>query len=945
MNSLKYVLIILISIVFTIPSLAQTGEIEGKVIDSSTGESIIGANILVMGTDQGTATDMEGEFELDVTPGTYDLRVSYISYAQQTVTGITVNSEEEVELTIRLQPQTSEMEEVVVAASALRNTEEAAITLQRRSPNMLNAISSEMFSNTGDDNAAAALKRVTGVSVEGGKYVYVRGLGDRYSKTTLNSATIPGLDPSRNTVQMDMFPTDLIEDIVVYKTFRPDLPGDFTGGLINMNTKAFPDEFSLKVSSSIGINTLASFNDNFLTYSGGKTDWLGFDDGTRKIIPANRIDGIPPTTARFGSNERAQQLTQMTQQLNNRWTPTPVNESQLFNQKYSISLGNQSTLFGKKLGYVASLSYDRNFSFYENGKTGFYVLTGNIDQVDKLSPDYIYEDAQGTENVLWGGLVSASLQLSPFSRISATFNRNQSGEKLTRYQEGPKPREADNVFVETRTQSWTERNINTFQLKGEHALNKRKNLTIKWNSTYTLSNQYQPDLRFFSNSLTVVNQDTIESINNSYVGDPRRFTRKMDEFNFDNQIDLELNTNLWGGRSAKFKIGGKYLLKERDFRENAVAFSKNGNSYAGSPETHISDSNVYDRPGNTSDQNIFVVDYYQQRNNYDGEQSVWAGYAMAELPVTSSLRAVFGIRMEDTDMQVTSFDPTKPEGDINNVDLLPSVNLNYALNDQMNLRAAYSKTIARPSFREIAPYTSFSFDTEPSLVGSPLNRTKVDNMDLRWELFPSSQELFSIGVFYKRFENPIEKTISPASQDNDPIFTFRNVDNARLYGAEVEFRKTLDFISPSLSNFRFGTNFSIIQSETEIPQAELNIIRSNIPNADDTRDMFGQSDYTINSFIQYVNKKGTEANINFNVQGERIVAISTEGTPNVEEQPYPLLGVDVKQHIGRNITLKASGSNLLNSVREQTYDFKGDEYYFYRAPQGMSFSVGVTYGF
>ncbi|MDZ7681726.1 MAG: TonB-dependent receptor [Fodinibius sp.] len=362
-------------------------------------------------------------------------------------------------------------------------------------------------------------------------------------------------------------------------------------------------------------------------------------------------------------------------------------------------------------------------------------------------------------------------------------------------------------------------------------------------------------------------------------------------------------------------------------------------------KTHISDTNVYDRPGNTSNQNIFVVDYYQQRNNYDGKQSVWAGYAMAELPVTSSLRAVFGLRVESTDMHVESFDPEKPEGDINKVDLLPSVNLNYALNDQMNLRAAYSKTIARPSFREIAPYTSFSFDTEPSLFGRPLDRTTIDNFDLRWELFPDSQELFSVGVFYKQFQNPIEKTISSASTDNDPIFTFRNVDNARLYGAEVEFRKTLDFISPALSNFRIGTNFSIIQSETEIPQAELNIIRSNIPNADDTRDMFGQSDYTINSFIQYVNKKGTEANINFNVQGERIVAISTEGTPNVEEQPYPLLGVNVKQHIGRNITIKASGSNLLNSVKEQTYEFKGDEYYFYRAPQGMSFSVGITYGF
>jgi len=944
MKSFKTVLFLIGGLLFANLSFAQNGAINGKVIDENSGEPIIGANILVVGTTTGTATDVDGNFKIKIEPGTYDLRFSFVSYATKRVSGVVVKPGETITLNVKMQVRTEELEELVVTARSVQNSESAALLIQRKSPDVVNAISSETFNRTGDSNAGAALKRVPGISVEAGKYIYIRGLGDRYSKSTFNSANVPSLDPNRNAVQMDLYPTDIIDNIVVHKTFRPDLPGDFSGGLVNINTKDYPDEFSMQFSSSFGYNSNANFNSDFLTYEGGNLDFLGFDDGTRGLIPASRIEGIPPRTAQFGTREEREQLAEFTKSLNDGFNPNPVNETKALNQSYSFSLGSQSELFGKEFGYIASISYDRNFESYNDGRTGIYSLTGNINTVDELVADFIYKDDKSTENILWGGLLSSTLRLNNLNKISFSFNRNQSAEKSARFQNGPRPEEADDIFIETRTLNWEERSVNTFQLKGDHAFGDRQQFNLDWNSSYTLSGQEQPDLRFFSNSLEVVGQDTIREINNSFVADPRRFTRDLEEFNIDNQINLELTSTIWNDLKASFKVGGTILVKDREFRENAVEFSKNGNAFAGTPEDHISDLNVID-PSSTSnsEENIFVLDLFQQRNNYDGEQTVWAAFGMTELPISKKFRMVIGARLESTDLDVESFDPNLPPGQIDDLDLLPSVNLNYNLTDKMNLRGAYSRTLARPTFREVAPFTSFSFDTEPGLVGNPnLERTLVDNFDIRWEVFPSPEETFSISAFYKKFQDPIEKSINTQGSENI-IFQFRNVDQAELVGVELEFRKKLGFLGDPLENFRLGSNVSLIHSTVDIPEQELISIRANRPNASSTRSMFGQSPFIVNAFLQYQNRKGTEANINFNVQGERITFISKEGTPNVKEQPYPLLDMNIQHQIFPRVRVKASASNLLNAVSEETFHFKGQDFFFSRSQLGRSFSLGVTY--
>ncbi|MGB3778099.1 MAG: carboxypeptidase-like regulatory domain-containing protein, partial [Tunicatimonas sp.] len=263
---------------------AQTGTIRANVFDEETGEALIGATVVVAGTTQGMVTDLDGKASITgLKPGTYNVQVSYVSYQSKTIEGVDIVPDEVAAFEVKLASETVGLEEVVVTAEAIRSTESALLTLQRKSPGVLDAISADMFSRNGDNNAAAAVQRVTGVTVEGGKYVYVRGLGDRYSKSILNGADIPGLDPNRNSVQLDMFPSNMIDNIIVYKTFTPNLTGEFSGGLVNVTTKEFPDRFTVQASGSVGINDQATFNDNYLTYEGSETDWLGRDNGARAL--------------------------------------------------------------------------------------------------------------------------------------------------------------------------------------------------------------------------------------------------------------------------------------------------------------------------------------------------------------------------------------------------------------------------------------------------------------------------------------------------------------------------------------------------------------------------------------------------------------------------------------------------------------------------------------
>ena len=333
---------------------------------------------------------MDGNYLIkDLEPGTYTLECTYIGFEAKEIPNVLVEAGKTTAIDIQIGESAIQLEVAVVTGKKVTNTSAALLTIQRKAPVVLDGISSQQIRNSGDRDVAAAVKRVPGVTVEGGKYVYVRGLGDRYSKTTLNGATIPGLDPNKNTVQMDLFPTPLIDNVLVFKTFAPNLPGDFSGGFIDIATKDFPTEATLNAGFSAQYNTLATFNNNFMDYNGGNTEWLGMDDGTRDIPQLVQNNEVP--IDQRGSNidaDQANLLTDITASFKNNLQFT--NAAPAPNYSFGISGGNQIQLFGKPLGINAAVSYFTENEYYENGTSGIYELTGQWDDVGKINHPTIF---------------------------------------------------------------------------------------------------------------------------------------------------------------------------------------------------------------------------------------------------------------------------------------------------------------------------------------------------------------------------------------------------------------------------------------------------------------------------------------------------------------------------------------------------------------------------
>lgn len=929
-----------------IVSFAQKGSISGKLTDGDTGEDLIGASVIIKNTTTGSTTDLDGKFTIpNLDAGSYDLQCSYISYETKIISQVAVKAGEVTIINVILGTSAMGLSEVVIVAKALRSNENAMLNMQKKSIVVMDGVSSEQFTKLADSDAGSAIRRVTGVSVEGGKYVYVRGLGDRYSKTTLNNAEIPGLDPNKNAVQLDIFPANLIDNIAVFKTFSADLPGDFTGGYINITTKDFPEYFTMNASGSLGYNTNATFNKKFLNYKGSATDWLGFDNGFREI--PNGLPSVFPNYSQAITNEQtAIDLSNATKSFGNVMeanTKTPF-----LNRKLAFSLGNQKKIFGKPFGFIFGLSYQNDNEFYENGETGRYTLADlNASTLNNLID---FKDSQSKKNVLLGGLLNLSYKLSANNKISFNLLRNQSGTDIARKQIGYNTKEfgvdPDHYFT-TQTLAYTERALTNFQLKGEHYLEKLAKIKIEWHSAYTISAQNEPDTRFISTDYTVQENDTIYNI--AQFLKPARYYRTLDENNWDNKINFSIPYNAFNGLESKLKLGASVLLKDRIFKESRydyprpqtiIPFDGNITSYLN--EQNIGILGVDPFTGNSL-MGIILQDATEIRNSYNADQSVVSFYVSTDLRFTEKLKLNIGARLEHAIINTQSKDKTLVAGKLDNTDLLPGVNLIYELNEKNNFRISYSNTIARPTFRELAPYASFDFVGDNVLVGNPnLKRTLVKNYDARWEMYPKNNELFSVGIFYKDFTNPIEKVIEPQAQNTQ--FSFKNVAQAKLLGVEMELRKSLEFVA-FLKNFNFGINASAIQSQVDISPEEFAIISAADPTRKSTRTLFAQSPYLINALLGYKNDaSGTNINVSFNVFGERLAVVGIGLTPNVYEKPRPTLNTTIAQAVGKQKRSKINlnVTNILNPYFNQTYSYRNTDYSFQKNKTGVTISLGFS---
>ena len=937
---IKFILITGFILMLSIPSVAQ-GLLRGKVIDAETGEYLIGATVMLKRTTTGAATDLDGNYNIpNIAAGKYTVLCQYISYEPLVFENVEIEDGKVTLLNAQLSTVSVGLEEVQIKAKMQQRTEAALLTIQKKSANVIDGISAQAMSRSGDSEASGALKRVTGVNVEGGKYVYIRGLSDRYSKTTLNRADIPGLDPNRNTVQMDLFPTNLIDNIIVYKTFSPNLPGDFTGGLINIVTKDFPEQLTVQAGLRLGYNTSASFNHRFLAYQGSPTDILGYDNGFRNIPIAAQGD-IPS----YPSGKK--ELTDITTSFNK--IMAPEFQPSAMNATLSFSVGNQVGV-GKKnnqLGFLFGLSYKYKELNYDNGTKGLYTLGGAQDE--NLTMQHLYNDNQSSRNVLWGIIGNLTYKFARNHKISFNVMKDQSGVSLARFMYGPKPSDEKTLIIQTRKLQWMQRSLLTGQLRGEDYFENLAKMKMEWQFAVSSSSQDEPDMRFFTNSYYPDLKSPFNyAVESSIYNVPARYYRNMDQMNYFGKLDFTIEP---GNKThaPKLKFGGLYSYQKRNFEENRYDynFQFSPSVYNGNVPDFVADDNIgvnyplYPRAG--------IMGLYVQesnldnlRNSYRADQTVGAAYLMTDALVFKKLRIIAGLRYEYTLINSASYDSTLPTGYLKNNDFLPALALTWRLNNKMNLRFNYSRTLARPSFRELAPYASEDFAGGETWIGNDmLKRTLIDNIDLRWENYFRPGEILSLSAFYKLFHQPIEVVNNPKAQN--PELTWENVDQATVYGFELDFRKKLDFWNFT-KNVSAGINFTYIYSEVTIDSLELSAIRATDPSAKDTRPMFGQSPYIINAFLGYQNPDiGLEINLAYNVSGPKIVINVKGGTPDIYAQPVNSLNLTAIKRIAKKWSLNLRIKNMLNAPYKETYTYKGNEYIYRRFKLGVLFELGFKF--
>jgi TonB-dependent receptor len=919
---------------------AQTAEapgaIAGVVVDAQQGEPLPGVNVSIEGTTTGTATDLKGRYRLTgLPPGTYDVRYSFVGFQDKTVTGIEVTTGETSRVEITLAEQTAQLDEVVIEASAARDTEAGLLKDRAKAAAVSDAISAETIGRAGAGTVADAMSMVTGASVIEGKYVNIRGLQGRYVDTQLNGSDLPSADPDGSSVALDVFPSSLIDNVVTAKTFTPDRPGNFTGGAVNITTKSFPDERFLTLSVSSSMNSEVGVGGTVLRPSSGLEAVPGI------VQNADLPESPPPF---FSDAERkVAALSAATEAF--RTPMAPRRDEIVGNRSAEASFGDQFHVFGDRpLGVIASASYGQSFSGYDDGTTARFNQTGLSSET--LNPNARYTTQRGIEETLTSGLLGLSLQPHPQHEVGLRVLYTRDREEEARIETGSLPRDlAGDSRFQTRVSRTTTRSIASAELDGLHRLGSGpQGVSIEWSASRSEATRDEPDYRFFSNQFSVAQGDTAFAISPSIFLPPARYFRDLTEQTWDGNASVEVPVG-----AVTLEAGGRFRTRTRAFRERTFLHNADRAGYAGNPNRYVTQQAGVvgtDERGRTRF-GTYVRDFTDPRNNYDGEQTIGAGYLMAELPAPGlpSLTLIGGARVEYTDMSIETLGEAPRRGAFTETDVLPSVNLKWALLDNMNLRAAYGRTIARPSFREFAPFESFQFVGDYIERGNPdLTRTRVDNVDLRWEWFVRPGELLSAGVFYKDFTDPIERTIDPEAAANQEI-TYVNRSSARVYGVELEARKQLDGLADWLEYVQVGGNLTLTQSQVSRPEDVLQAIRAFDVDADATRPLQGQSPYILNLNAGYENPNtGTSINVFFNRFGDRLNTVTRNGV-DLYEQGRSLLDLNVSQRLLRGVKAKVSVKNVLDSDEVVSQSFKGTEFINDLRPLGRTVSVGVSYSY
>lgn len=990
--------------VMTATAAAQdAGSIRGIIYDADFEAPLGFAQVVIVETgDRVTATE-QGNFSFgQLPPGRYTLVFSKEGYVRQVKPDVQVSAGQLTDVDASLTNEFTELEETVVQDILITGSDAAQLQLQLKSPSFMNILSSEMMSRAVVSDAAAAIRLVSGATVQDGKYAVIRGLPDRYVVSLMNGVRLPSADEDKRAVQLDQFPTAIIDSIQVSKTFTPDMQGDSSGGAVNVLLKGIPNENIFQIRAQKGWNSQVGSKSNFLTYTGGGVNTWGMDNDSREQQLGNL--GLPWEGAAGVSRGAAPE-----------------------DYKRSLSAGGKHEFdTGVKIGGFFNFFYERDSEFFDNGIDDSYWVTepgeGLVPETNQGLPDpsgvggdfktALFNVTQGTQSVQWGGLGAFGIETENHS-LNFTYLQTRIAEDTATLAEDTRgkayffpdydvsdPQAVGNEgsnqpaapYLRTETLEYTERTTSTFQVSGKHRFETEDGTgfdgvatllapEIDWVASRNSATMYQPDKRQFGSlwyapsfvpgvPFLGIPDSTSEPTFYPYkpaanftLGNVQRIWKEIDEESTQYSINLKLPFEQWTGDEGYFKTGLFYDRVTRDFNQDTFSnFSP--------PEdpgiNFVGDFSEFWSAAFPDEMHPITAGPPFVDVGYEGEQRIAAQYLMMDLPLNSWLNVIGGARFEGTDIGIRNFPEADavyfPPGTLSPVtitpgstdvdyvqdDILPSIGLQLKPFEKLTFRASYSETVARQTFKELTPIQQQEFLGGDVFIGNPeLRMSALQNFDLRLDYNPYEGGLISLSWFHKKVELPIEYVQEVVG------FAFTtpvNYPEGELSGWEFEVRQSLGEIYEPLAGFSVGGNVTFIDSEVTLPPDEVAIFASpSILAPRTSRDMTNAPEHLYNLYASYdFDLTGTQLAMFYTVQGDTLVAGAGESdgnfVPDVYALEYGTLNASITQRIGKHFKLQFQAKNITNPEIDEVYrsEYIGADVLKTRYTKGIDFAVGLS---
>lgn len=869
---------------FSFSTLIAQSQISGRIIDKGNGEGLVGAAVVIDGTTRGILTDIEGNFTLPVEAGTYTISISFISYETGKVQ-VVAKANEVAYVNFAMTESKNELQEVIIVATPERSSSVAMMIERKKAAQVSDGITADLIRKTPDRTTSDVLKRITGATIQENKFAIIRGMNDRYNAGYLDGALLPSTESDRKAFAFDVVPASLIDNLVILKAGSPDLIGDFGGGIIKINTKAIPEKMTQNLSIGAQIHSLTSFKDftQFKRYPSEAFNILG----TERNIP-DFTEGSLKTSGVFPTAEDKGRLATISQKFNNDWSNSAI--SAMPNMRLSYSLGMPIRIAqDKKLGLILAVNYanTRRFS------------TGNVNSFDGAGQTAAFNDNSSLQNISSGGLLNLNYvgsktqvnfrNLLNFNTDNNTIYRTGTGN----VQDALTVRNTANLINYNRLYNSI---VSLKQIVGENLF------TINTSVNYSNVRRKVPDYRIVSYTKTPDFENYRLALGDFFNTSTGRFASDLNESIYGGSFEV---SKPFVGATIKTDIKAGYLYQKRDRSFWGRSFVYGGTP----PELTFNPAQDLGAKSISADRLFLVEKTSNDLAYYEGKSALNAVYLMADQKYSEKLRAVYGVRYEDINLAVNNQKENTNTANIKEGAWLPSINATYSLSDKINIRADYFASVNRPEFRELAPFAFYVFDKNAEIRGNKdLNIAKLNNYDVRFEFFPSGNQLISVGGFYKNIKNPIEQSIDITQVST--TFTYNNEKAAKIYGLEFEVRKNLDFISSAelFKSITFYSNLSLMKSTLTFEAGS---------QALQNRPLQGQSPYIMNVGLQYDNSEnGWFGSVAMNRFGRRIAYVGVDPKfgatrQDIYEDPRTVLDIQAGKNIGK-LNIKLTVGDLLH---------------------------------